>query len=88
MGSQDPCSCHHVIFVVVQKRSDADVVDLILYSVPNTLHAQCHVGKRQGKQNVSLGYVACNITPKGGEIPQAWCRVGEMSMESDSHRFS
>ena len=35
-----------VIFVVVRKRSDADVVDLILYSVPNMLHAQHHVGKR------------------------------------------
>ena len=32
--------CHHVIFVVVWKRSDADVVDLILYSAPNMLHVQ------------------------------------------------
>ena len=40
------------------KGEDADVVDLILYSVPNTLHAEPHVGKRQ---NTSLGYVDCII---------------------------
>ena len=37
------------------------MVDLILYSVPNMLHAQHHVGKRL-KQNALLGYVACDIT--------------------------
>ena len=41
-----------------EKGEDTDVVDLILYSVPNTLHAQPHVGKRQ---NTSLGYVDCII---------------------------
>ena len=50
-----------VIFVVLWKRSNADVVDLILYSVPNMLHAQCHVGKRQNKQNASLSYDNCII---------------------------
>ena len=60
MGSQDPCSCHHVIFVCVGKGEDADVADLILYSVPNMSHTQHHVGKRL-KQNASLGYADCVI---------------------------
>ena len=47
-----------VIFVCVRKGDDADVVDLILHSVPNTLHAQRHVGKRQ---DTSLGYLGCII---------------------------
>ena len=50
-----------LIFVVLQKRGDADVVDLILYSVLNMLHVQHHVGKRL-KQNALLGYVMHNTT--------------------------
>ena len=45
----------------VGKGEVADVVDLILHSVLNTLHAQHHVGKRL-KQNASLGYVMHNTT--------------------------
>ena len=44
------------------KGQDTDMVDLIIYSVPNMLHAQHHVGKRQ---NNLLGYVGCVIQHQG-----------------------